>query len=129
MKCNNCQTMPPRCTHTLIVEKPKATTEDNGQTDLSDPDNWTAAWTIRARFITPTRTVFSTASGREVQVGDQIQALSPVVIMTPYTSQGRVPDPSYRLRMGSRIFNITSAFRVNEIGREIQIEAIERKSQ
>ena len=125
MTCSGCKTTP-RCDKHLTVEKQGTDEDDNGQVDPSD-GNWHAAWKMDARFVTPNRVTFSTASGREVQVGNQIQAVSPVILMTPYSSDARIPDPSYRLRMGDRIFNIISAFRVNENGREVQIEAIERK--
>lgn len=130
MPCTDCGGKePPRYTHTVTVEKlnTSAASDANGQLDPDDDDNWTAEGRLRVRFITPSRTSFITKSGREVQVGNQIQALASVVIMTPFTSDSKIPNPSKRLRMGTRVFNIIYSARVNESEREVQIEAIERK--
>lgn len=126
MSCSGCKETPPY-THTLSVEKPRPVTEANGQVNLSKDSNWVHAWLTRARFMTPNRPSFTTASGSEVQVGNQQIAVQPVVIMVPYSSPSRIPLPSYRLRLGTRVFNITRAFRVNECEDEIQIEAIEQR--
>lgn len=124
MSCSGCKETPPY-THTLSVEKPRATTEPNGQVNLSKDSNWVHAWLIRARFLTPNRPTFTSAAGSEDQVGNQQIAIQPVVIMARYSSPSRMPLPSYRLRLGTRVFNITRAFRVNESEDEIHIEAIE----
>lgn len=124
--CTSKNGAPPRYTHTLTVEKLGTAEEDDGQLVQAD-SNWISQYRLRVRFTTPTRTTFSTTTGREVQVGDQLQARVPVVMMTPYSSESRIPNPAHRLRMGTRIFNINCAFRVNESEREVQIEAIERK--
>lgn len=128
MTCSGCSgSGQAEYTHIVFVEKPLASGGADGHNDLEDTDNWAQAWRTWARFITPTRTTFSTASGREVQVGVQLQSLAPVVIMVPYSSDSRIPRTSYRIRLGTRLFNIIDARRINEVGEEIQIEAIERK--
>lgn len=128
MSCSNECKQTPAYTHTLTVERPLTTAEANGQVDKDDDDNWTAVRKIRARFTTATRTAFTTKSGREVPVGNILQAIDAVVIEAPFTTQANIPTPKQRLRLGTRVFNIIASGRINETGRVIRIEAMERKS-
>lgn len=128
MTCaNDCKQIP-TYTHTVTVERPLTTAEANGQIDLDDDDNWTAVRRIRAKFATATRSGFTTKSGREVVVGNIQQAIDTVIILTPFTTQDRIPTTVQRLRMGTRVFNIIASGRINETGRVVRIEAMERKS-
>lgn len=128
MSCAGCTTIPSYPLR-VTIEKPKPTptSDANGQVDLDDDANWVVVGQSGARFVTSRRTTFSTRSGREIQVGHQIQAIAPVVIMMPYSSDSMIPDPQWRLKMGTRVFNIIYAARVNETEREVLVEAEERK--
>ncbi len=113
-------------THIVTRQRLGTLTKDDGRLDKTDA-NWSTVHKLRVRFITPSRTMFGTASGREIQVGNQLQAVFPMVLMAPFTSAAFIPLPDERLKMGTRIFNVISACRVNESEREVQIEVIERK--
>ena len=123
-KCGACREIPKRYNKTLTVEQPittAAATDDSGQIDQEDEDNWLVVGTIKGRFITK--------GGGEARVYKQVLATTDTVIMTPKTtlSMAIAADPTYRLKMGTRIFNVTAAYRINESGREVQIEATERR--
>lgn len=115
----------------VFIEKPPVASDANGQNDQSDNSTWTAAWSTRARFVTSTSTNVTTATGLEVEVGNQKFALNPVALYVPYSSDARVPKLSHRVRLGSgaaaRYFNIIYAERVNLNGNEVLIKAIEQK--
>lgn len=104
-------------THTLVVERPGATRDDAGQVDLTDDANWSAAGRIRGRFITK--------GGSEWYAFKQTQATTTAIIETPSTSISRSIEPSWRLKMGSRAFDITAAYLVDEIGKLVRIEVTE----
>lgn len=123
-KCGACREMPQRYNKRLTVERPlktSAVTDDSGQIDLEDDDNWEVVGTIKGRFITK--------GGDEARVYKQVLATTDTVIMTPKTtlSMTITTDPTHRLKMGTRIFNVTTAYRIDESGREVQIEATERR--
>ncbi len=117
MPCNDCKDGIPRYTHTLTVEKPGTTTDDDGRIDPSD-SNWVTVGRIMARFVTK--------GGRESYVFKQVQATTTTVIMAQATLIAISLDPSWRLRFGDRKFNIVASYLINESGRVVQIEAIER---
>lgn len=129
MSCNGCKDGPPIYTHTLMVQKPNpaAVGESDGQVDLADDANWTNVGRIRARFITRDNEVGS-FSGSENEVHMQPQATRNAVIKAAPNIIAKTLDPSWRLRMGTRKFNIISSGSVNESPRaEVRIEVIERK--
>ncbi len=125
MGCNDCKKIPnyPR---RVMVQKQGAAEDDNGQIDQAD-SNWIDQGRLAVRFLSALGTTFSGRSGMEVQAGDQIQAVAPTTMMTPYIGDSKIPDPTYRLKMGTRTFNIIYAGRVEEVGPEVMIRAIERK--
>lgn len=123
-QCGACREMPQRYNKRLTVERPlktSAVTDDSGQIDLEDDDNWEVAGLIRARFITK--------GGDEARIYKQVLATTDTVIMTAKTtlSMAITADPTYRLRLGTRLFSVTAAYLINETGREVQIEATERR--
>lgn len=119
MKKCECDQAPERFRHTLTVERPGTTTDDDGQIDLTDDDNWTAAFRIKANFITK--------GGGESRVFRQVQAVTDTVIKTPATANTATIDPSWRIKWGSRVFNIVAAYRIDEDTKVFQIEATERR--
>lgn len=118
MPCTDCKTRPPY-THTLTIQRPGTTTDAAGHVDLTDDDNWTTVGQIRARFITK--------GGRESFVFKQTQAETTHVLLSPSTTLTRSLDPAWRLKMGTRIFQITNTNDVNEMNREVIIEVTETK--
>lgn len=119
-KCCSCDEMPGRYKHTLIVEKPGPTTEDDGQVDPDDT-NWVRVGQIRCRILTK--------GGSEVHVWKHVQATTDAIIETPLTTISRqIPaNPQWRLKFGSRTLNINAARLINETGRVVQIETTEKK--
>lgn len=111
-------------THTLTVQSPGSTEDASGQINLNDDSNWNNEGRIRGRFITKggKETFRSNSSAFQ-----QVQATGASLIMTPYSSLTRRMDPSWRLMLGTRKFNITEVTHVNEIGKEVQIAVTELK--
>lgn len=128
MSCGGCKNLPKPYTHTVTIEKPKATAEVDGQDNLNSDANWTPAWRTRARFVTPTSQNVTTASGMEFNIGNQLLAVAPIAMFVPYSSESRIPSPAYRIRSGEKVYNIIYAERVDRSGPEILIKAIERKT-
>lgn len=125
MKCQ-CPTPPKPYTHTLTLQKPdpNATNDDDGLIDLRNDDNWVTVASIRARFVT--------SGGRESERTDtetyrQVQAMDTVLVFTPATNTTRNLNPAWRLKLGTRVFQIVSAQLINETGREVTIKAMERR--
>jgi head-tail adaptor len=119
MKCGGCSEMPQRCTHTLTVERLTTTAEASGQIDPNDDDNWSSIGQIRVRFIT--------RGGDEQYLYKQIHATTTTIMKGPRTTLSASLDPSYRLRLGTRIIHIVAAYVINETGKEVQIEGEERR--
>lgn len=117
MACDDCKTMPPRYPHTLTVEMPGTIRDAAGQVDLTDDANWTTAGRIKGRFITK--------GGSEWYSFKQTQATTTAFIETPWTTISRSIEPSWRLKMGGRVFDITAAYRVDEVGKIVRIEVTE----
>ena len=116
--------MPGRYDKRLTVERPLTTaavTDDSGQIDLEDDDNWEVVGDIKGKFLT--------RGGDESRLFRQVVATTDTIIKTPKTARSMAitADPTYRLRMGSRVFNVTAAYRIDETGRVVQIEATERR--
>lgn len=118
----------PHYTHTLMVQKPGTEVYDNGQR-VDDDTNWVDLGRIRARFIT--RGGNSTTLGnRESQIYRQLEATVTSVLRANWTPKWEALMgllPSCRLQMKERIFHIHAAYRINEIGREMQFELEERR--
>jgi head-tail adaptor len=118
MACDNCGEVPVY-NKTLTVEQPSTARDAAGQTDLTVDANWDLVGRIRARFITK--------GGSESYVFKQTLAETTHVIVCNATAVARQIDPSFRLTLGSRKFEITASFLVNESGKVWQIEAKEAK--
>lgn len=114
-KCNEIQRYP----HTLTVEQPGTTKDAAGHVDLTDDDNWEYVGRIKARFIT--------RGGKESYVFKQTQATSTHVIEAMANSTAKAIDPSWRLKFGTRIFEINAVNNVDEMNKVIRIEATEPK--
>ncbi len=117
-KCQQCGDVP-FYNKTLTAEQPGTARDAAGQTDLTEDANWDLVGRIRARFITK--------GGSESYVFKQTLAETTDVIRCPATAIARSIDPSFRLTMGSRKFEITASYLINESGKEWQIEAKEAK--
>jgi head-tail adaptor len=125
MKCS-CPTPPKPYTHTLTVQKPdpNAVENDDGQIDIDDAANWVDVGRIRARFLTKSG---RESSRTETEAHQQVHATSTVTIYAPSTATTRAIDPSWRLKLGTRVFEIVASYLINETGREVQITAMERR--
>lgn len=123
-QCGGCKDGIPVYTHTVSVQRLGTPSDginpdDNGRYNLSDDNNWVTLFPLRVRFITK--------GGRESRIYSQIEATTNTVIRTPTTTNSKRIDPSWRLVMGTRKFNVAAAYQIDEVGREVQIEAIERR--
>lgn len=122
-KCNS-PSLP--YTHTLLVERPGTTAEADGTIDLIDDANWSAVGRIRARFVTKrgdeTARTEKTAHRQVVGTVDCVVMANATAIAISLTA-----NPTWRLRLGNRKFNVTSAWLVNETGREVLINVTEHK--
>ena len=106
-----------RYRHTLTVQSPAGTPDAGGHPDLTDPDNWDSIGNIRANFIT--------RGGREGRVFDQVSAEVTSIVETPWNNFSRSIHPNMRLLFGTRIFNIVSAFDVDESRQKVRIHITE----
>jgi head-tail adaptor len=117
-------------THTLLLESPGTTEDASGQINLNDDSNWNQRGRIRARFITKGGKETFRSSSSAYQ---QVQATGASLIVTPATNLTRqdrltvLLDPSWRIRLGDRKFNITEITHINMTGREVQIAVTELK--
>lgn len=103
--------------HRVTIEKPGGTAGDDGLVDLTLDSNWTQLGKRWAGFKTR-----GGAEGRRFnQVGAEITHL---IDMT-YDTLTRQIVPSWRLRKGSRKFNITAAYDVDEAHRTVLVHATE----
>lgn len=118
MACQDCKPAPVY-THTLTVQKPGTTVDAAGLIDLTNDDNWTTQGRIRARFITK--------GGSEGYVLKQTQAETALVIECPATTLSRSIDPSWRLALGERRFDILASYLINETGKVVRIEVKEQR--
>lgn len=109
--------VPPRYTHTLLIEEPSGTADAAGQIDLTLDTNWSQVGRVRARFIT--------RGGREGFAFRQVQASTTHIIECVSTSLTRSITPKMRLRMGARKFNIVEAYDVDEGRKTVRVVAEE----
>lgn len=109
--------VPPRYTHTLIIEEPSGTADAAGQIDLTVDTNWSQVGRMRARFLT--------RGGREGYAFRQVQSNVSHIIECVSTSLTRSITTKMRLRMGSRKFNITECYDVDEGRKTVRIGAEE----
>lgn len=105
--------------HTLTVQSPAGTAGADGHVDLTTASNWTTQGTIRASF--------TTKGGREFISGQKVAADVTHLLETVSTNFSRSIEPEWRLVFGTRIFQITAAYDVNEERRMVQIHAMEQK--
>lgn len=114
MSCKTCKDMP---TYPLSfrVQKPSTAVDSFGHVD---DDVWIAMGGIRGRVIT--------RGGRESYRFKHVEATVDMLVMTPFTSISKIPLPTWRLILNGRELNITRAYRVNEIEREVLIAVTER---
>lgn len=117
MKCD-CDSIGQR-NRRLAIERPKTTPDNAGHVDLSQDSNWTE---VGKRWASMT-----TRGGRESRVFDQVQAEVSHLIGLPYDSLTKTIIPKWRLKMGTRRFNITAAYDVDEERRTIRVEATEAR--
>lgn len=103
----------------IAIERPSTTPDAAGHVDLADDANWDE--------VGKCWSAMTTRGGREARVFDQVQADVSHIIEMPYNSLTKTIVPKWRLKMGTRRFNITAAYDVDEQHRTIRIEATEAK--
>lgn len=101
----------------LTVQQPGGTAGADGHVDLDDDANWKDVGSQRAGF--------KTRGGAEGRRFNQVGAEITHIITMRYNSLTKRIVPSWRLRMGTRKFNITASYDVDEAHRFVQVHAIE----
>ena len=104
----------------FTLQRPAGTADATGHVDLSDDANW-------SNVSTSLWGSFTSKGGSEVQTPQQTQGKVLCGIDFPYSTTAASIIPKWRLKMGSRVFNITCAENVNEANHTIHVEAIEKK--
>jgi head-tail adaptor len=105
--------------HTLTLERPANTVDLAGHVNLADDQEWISEGNIRVRFVTK--------GGSERAVFGQVEATVSHVMETPSTHRSRQIKPYWRLRDGSRKFNIVAVYDVDEERKVVRIEVIEER--
>lgn len=105
--------------HPVLLQKPtaNATPDGFGVVDLTDDDNWATVASRRAA-ITPT-------GGGEFFHGRQVQAQVTHMIEFRHDSATEQIGPRWRIKFGTRIFQVESAYSVNERGRRMECQCRE----
>ena len=105
--------------HPTVIQKPKAgaTPDAMGVVDLTSDDNWATVATRRAA-ITPT-------GGSEFFHGRQVQAQVTHLLEFRHDAATEQIGPTWRIKFGSRVFQVESAYDVNERGRRIEVQCRE----
>lgn len=101
----------------VTVQRPTEDAGDDGHTDLKDDANWENVGVLWGAF--------KTRGGREAQVFDQVEATVSHLIDFRYGTTSRSIIPKWRLKMGTRIFNVVSSVDVDEAHKTIQVSATE----
>jgi head-tail adaptor len=104
----------------FTLQRPAGTADATGHVDLSVNANWT-------NVSTTLWGAFTTKGGSEIQTQNQAQGVVHHTIEFPYSSTADSIIPKWRLKLGSRLLNITSAVNVNEGDEVIRVEATEKK--
>lgn len=105
--------------HRVQIERPGGTAQAGGHVDLTDDSNW--------QHVDGRWAAFTTRGGKEGRVFDQVQAEVTHIIALRHDALTRQIDPTWRIRMGDRKFNIRAAYDVDEAGETVRIEATEVK--
>lgn len=117
MACGGCNDVMSQKRFTL--EKPAVTgAGPSGHVDLSVAANWT-------KVSDQLWGTFVTVTGSESQGAQITQGQRQHTIEFPWNSVLMAATSKYRLRIGTRVFNITSLVDVHERGQVIQVTAIE----
>ena len=105
--------------HLTSLQKPETTGADSFNTiNESDDAKWDTVAHRRAH-IQP-------AGGREFFSGQQLQADVTHIVRYRQDSETEQIDPTYRIKFGTRYLNVVRAYSVDERGREIEVQAIEK---
>lgn len=101
------------------LDRPKPTAEKDaaGQIDLADESNWQNVASRFARIVP--------RGGRESFRFQQVRAEVSHLLELPSDSVTRTIDPTWRIKFGSRTFQIDSAFDVEERMKMVQVYCIE----
>jgi head-tail adaptor len=119
MACTACKEIP-RYMRTLTVERLKAglTPDASGHVDKTSAANWVQAGRLRGNF--------KSIGTREFIIGDQVQSQLSHTVTSPWTLRSAGYTDEYRLRMGSRIFNINGPPQnTDEMNRELVFTVVE----
>jgi head-tail adaptor len=105
--------------HRVMIERPRDNPGDDGHTDLTLDANWQPVASRACRFLTK--------SGREGFVFQKVRAdVSHIVEMrSDPTTRGILP--TWRLKMGCRVFEIKAAYDKDEQKRDVWVECTEVK--
>jgi head-tail adaptor len=115
MKCQ----CPTRLKHRVTIERPGTTKDAAGHVNLALDSNWTEVGKRWAAFVT--------RGGRESRVFDQMQAETSHIIELQSDSVTRTIVPKWRLKMGTRKFNINAAYDVDENRKRVRVEVTEAR--
>ncbi len=110
-----------RLNRRVKVMRPKEglTVDGSGHVDLTNPANWRLVHASRKCNIVP-------ATGREVLIGDQVQAQITHKIDMRFDSESITYSAGYRLELGDRVFNLAGPGQnVNEDNVLLSFPAVE----
>lgn len=105
--------------YVMVIEKPKTDQAVDGHVDLTNDDNW--------EFANRRRVSFKTRGGSEGRVFDQTLAETDYLLDFQSDSFTRSILPSWRGRIGSRVFQFLSVLDVDEERHTVLVEAAEAK--
>lgn len=104
----------------FTLQSPSGSADATGHVDLSVDANWT-------NVSTTLWGAFTSKGGSEGQTLNQTQGVVNHTIDFPYSTTAASILPKWRLKMGTRVFNITAAYNVDEADELIRVEATEKK--
>lgn len=105
---------------TLVVKKPPTAVDANGQFNPDD-DSGEVVGKLRASCITK--------GGKEAYLYKQIQSTVDLIFRVRDTTIAKQlsANPDWWMTLGDRRIDVVACYRVNEVEREFQIEAMETK--
>lgn len=104
----------------FTLQSPAGTPDATGHVDYSVDANWTTVSTTLWG-------AFKSRGGSEIQTQNQPQGVIHHTIEFPYSTTAASIIPKWRLKLGTRVLNITAAYSVDEGDEVIRVEATEKK--
>jgi head-tail adaptor len=101
----------------VMIERPRDNPGEDGKTDLTLDANWQQVESRSAHFVP--------RGGREGFVAQGVRADVSHVVELRSDPLTRTIKPTWRLKMGCRVFNIVAAYENGDRGIDVCIECVE----